>query len=370
MILNINLPRVGLMGMLLLVISGCAEKGNVKPINDNSDVFCLNDFMKDDIVKVAVSKTPITESISLNARVEANPDKLVQFVSLVSGVVTKTYFSLGEEVNKGQLLLEMTSSELSNLNAQFQSLKSQIEVAQRNLQSVQEMHQDKIASQRDLIEAQSNLDVLQAELKNTQAQLALYKPSAKVGVFQVRASASGTIINKNVAAGMQISAEGEPLFTISDLNEVWIMANIYAGNLPYVKQDMPVEIKALPYSGEVFNGKINAISQVFDANERVVKARINMDNKDGKLLPGMLVDVKVEKDEGVLANAAPLNALIFDNNQYFLVMYKSDCDIEVRRVTPTVQNATTVFFENNIEAGEQIITKNHLLIYNHLKSRK
>lgn len=200
--------------------------------------------------------------------------------------------------------------------------------------------------------------------------MALYKPSAKLGVFQVRASATGTIISKNVAAGMQISAEGEPLFTISDLNEVWIMANIYAGNLPYVKRDMPVEIKALPYSGEVFNGKINAISQVFDANERVVKARINMDYKDGKLLPGMLVDVKVEKDEGVLANAAPLNALIFDNNQYFLVMYKSDCDIEVRRVTPTVQNATTVFFENNIEAGEEIITKNHLLIYNHLKSRK
>lgn len=161
MILNINLHRVFIMGMLLFVISGCAEKENVKPINDNSAAFCLNDFMKDDIVKVAVNKTPITESISLNARVEANPDKLVQFVSLVSGVVTKTYFSLGEEVKKGQLLLEMTSSELSNLNAQFQSLKSQIEVAQRNLQSVQEMHQDKIASQRDLIEAQSNLAVLQ-----------------------------------------------------------------------------------------------------------------------------------------------------------------------------------------------------------------
>src|SRR5690606_25355499 len=107
--------------------------------------FCLNDFMKDDILKVAVVKKPISESILLNANVESNPDKTVHFVSLVSGVITKTYFTLGEEVKKGQLLLEMMSSELSSLSSQKLSVQSQILVAQRELESVQEMHNDKIA---------------------------------------------------------------------------------------------------------------------------------------------------------------------------------------------------------------------------------
>ncbi|MBO3097268.1 efflux RND transporter periplasmic adaptor subunit [Gelidibacter pelagius] len=367
---NTNLYRLTLFAFLLLLISGCAKNKNEHIIHKETTTFCLNDFMKDDIVKVAVEKRTITESIILNAQVEANPDKLVHFVSLVSGVVTKTYFSSGDKVKKGQLLLEMMSSELSSLTSQKSSLKSQILVAQRELESVQEMHHDKIASQRDLIEAQSSLDVLRAELQNINAQLNLYSASAERGVFQVRASSSGTIISKNVAAGMQVSAEGDPLFTISDLNEVWIMANIYAGNIPYVKQGMPVEIKALPYAEEVFIGEINVVSQVFDSNERVLKARIVMDNKDGKLMPGMLVDVTVEKEDGLMANAAPVDALIFDDNQHFLVLYKSDCDIEVRKVTPTIQNANTVYFENNIKEGEQIITKNHLLIYNHLKALK
>ena len=326
--------------------------------------------MKDDIKKVPVQKSPISESILLNAMVESNPDNVVHFVSLVSGVVTKTYFSLGEKVKKGELLIEMMSSELNSLSSQKTSLQSQILVAQREWESVQEMHRDKIASQRDLIEAQSNLDILKAELQNTTAQLNLFSASRDGGVFQVKAPTSGTIISKNVASGMQISAESDPLFTISDLSDVWIMANIYAGNIPYVKKDMPVDITALAYPDASFSGKINSISQVFDSNERVLKARIVMDNADGKLMPGMLVDAKVEREDGVLANAAPINALIFDDNQHFLVLYKSDCEIEVRKVVPNIQNSTHVFFENTIEEGEQIIVKNQLLIYNHLKALK
>ena len=364
-------PLIHLFLVLLMLVSSCSQNThkNDMVIADQSD-FCLNDFMKDDIKKVPVERTPVKESILLSAKVEANPDKVVHFVSLVSGVVTKTYFSLGEEVKKDQLLIEMMSSELSDLTSQKSSVTSQILVAERQLESVQEMHKDKIASQKDLIEAQSNLNVLHAELQNINAQLQLYRASRERGVFQIKAPASGTIISKNIAPGMQVSADSEPLFTISDLSQVWIMANIYAGNIPFVKKDMQVEIKALPYADEPFTGKINSISQVFDANDRVLKARVIMDNEEGKLMPGMMVDVNVEKEEGILANAAPINALIFDDNQHFLVFYKSDCDIEVRKVIPHVQNETHVFFENNIEEGEQIVTKNHLLIYNHLKALK
>ena len=364
---KINLLYV--LAFLLILVSSCSQNNKQVTVVEETG-FCLNNFMKDDIIKVPVKKSPISESILLNANVESNPDKKVHFVSLVSGVVTKSYFTLGEEVKKGQLLLEMMSSELSSLNSQKISLQSQILVAQRELESVQEMHIDKIASQRDLMEAQSNLDILKAELQNANAQLNMFSASSDRGVFQVKAPTSGTIISKNIASGMQISAESDPLFTISDLSEVWIMANIYAGNIPYVKKDMSVEITAVAYPGELFSGKISAISQVFDSNERVLKARIVMDNADGKLMPGMLVDAKVEKEDGILGNAAPINALIFDDNQHFLVLYKSDCDIEVRKVTPNVQNNTHVFFENNIEEGEQIIVKNHLLIYNHLKALK
>ncbi len=148
------------------------------------------------------------------------------------------------------------------------------------------------------------------------------------------------------------------------------MANIYAGNVKYVKENMKVDIKVFAYQDEVFTGKINTLSQVFDADERVLKARIVMDNSTNKLMPGMLVDVVVEKELGISAIAVPANALIFDNNQHFLLIYKNECAIEVRQVRPSVQNSMYVFFDKDLEVGEKIVSKNHLLIYNHLKDLK
>lgn len=352
----------------LMIFGSCAEKEKQEIIEPEQ--FCLSDYMQENIKIDTVARAPITESILLNAKVAANPDKVVHFVSLVSGVVTRTNFSLGEEVRKGQVLMEIRSAELSGLTSQKASLQSQILVAQRDLEAVQEMHDDKIASHKDLIEAQSNLDILVSELNNTKAQLDLYSAGNEQGVFQIKAASSGIIINKNIASGMQISAEGDPLFTIADIKEVWIVANIYAGNVPYIKKAMKVDIKASAYPDEVFTGEINTISQVFDAEERVLKARIIMDNTTGHLMPGMLVDVVVEKQEDRMANSVPINALIFDDNQHFLLRYTSECDVEILKVSPVVQNEKHVFFENNIEEGDKIISKNHLLIYNHLKALK
>lgn len=362
-----NLTNISLYALLIsiLFLTGCAEEA--KEIKE-TEKYCLDELMKEKITIDTALSSPVTEILALTGKVEYNSDKVINFVSLVGGVITNTYFSLGEQVKKGQLLAEIKSTELSNLLSQKRSHQSQILVAQRALESVQEMHQDKIASQKDLIEAQSNLVVLTSELENIEAQLNLYSASSERGVFQIKAPSSGIIVNKSIAPGMQISAEGDPLFTISDLNEVWIMANIYAGNVAYIKEKMNVDIKALAYPDEVFSGKINALSQVFDADERVLKARIVMDNSNSKLMPGMLVDVLVEKKTGISAIAVPANALIFDNNQHFLLVYKGDCDIEVRPVSPFVQNSNQVFFENNVEVGDKVISKNQLLIYNRLKA--
>lgn len=364
-----NFKRIYNLGLFSLLISllfftGCAD--SEKEAKETPG-YCLDDFMKQKITIDTALSAPVTETLALTGKVEYNPDKVINFVSLVGGVITNTYFSLGDEVKKGQLLAEIKSTELSNLLSQKRSHQSQILVAKRGLESVQAMHHDKIASQKDLVEAQSNLDVLVAELENIEAQLSLYSASSERGVFQIKAPSSGIVVKKSIAPGMQISADGDPLFTISDLSEVWIMANVYSGNVAYIKENMKVDIKVLAYQDEVFTGKINTLSQVFDADERVLKARIVMDNSTNMLMPGMLVDVLVAKELGTSSIAAPANALIFDNNQHFLLIYKNDCDIEVRSVSPSVQNAKNAFFDKDLEAGEKIISKNHLLIYNHLK---
>lgn len=349
---------------LALSIVACSEKKE-EAVKDEK--YCLDASFKKDIEFVTATVQNISEGIHLTGTIEANPDKVVSFKSLFSGVVTTTHFSLGQQVQKGQLLAEVSSTEYSALNAELKSAESQIRVAETKLKSVTAMFKDGIASQRDLNEAQSELDVLNAEKAKVSSNRNLYSASNSKSVFQIKAPATGIITSKNIAAGMQIAADAEePLFTISNLDDVWVMANVYASNLQNIKEGMPVEITTASYPDEVFKGKISVIAQVFDEQAKVIKARIVLNNNGHKLKPGMLADIMALKEQENRAVSVPSSEIIFSDNENYVLVYKSDCDIEVRKLKILARNANTVFIEGGLKENEKVISKNQLLIFSRL----
>ncbi|WP_207492489.1 efflux RND transporter periplasmic adaptor subunit [Aridibaculum aurantiacum] len=353
--------------LLTLLISSCKQNEKQALASQPSD-FCLDDQLQKDLNIVQPGKKTIEEPISLTGAVEANPDKVVHFTSLVNGIVSATYFSLGDKVTKGQVLAELRSTELSSLQSELSSLSSQIQVAEQKKKSVQSMFDDGIASQKELSEAQSELDILRSQRQKVTADLSLYSASAGKGVFQIKAPASGIVTAKTVSAGTQITSEGEPLFTISNLNEVWVTVNVYASNIRNIQQGMPVEIKTLSYPGETFTGKIAAISQALDEEARVLKARVVLPNPGFRLKPGMLVDVMALKQQLVEAITVPTAALVFDNNQHYVVVQKDRCNIEARQVEVLANHNGTTFLHSTLSESDKIISKNHLLIYEQLKN--
>jgi cobalt-zinc-cadmium efflux system membrane fusion protein len=352
--------------MPLALLFSCNEK---ETVTEKNEKFCLNDDLKKKVTIEEIKREPVSETFTLTGNVTYNSDNVIQFTSLINGVVTNTYFSLGDYVKKGQVLAEIKSTELNGLQSENKSVESQLAVAQRQLASVKSMFEDGIASQKDLIQAESEVKVLKASLENIKSNLALYSASPEKSVFQIKAPSNGFIVAKNMSSGMQISSGSEPLFTISDLNEVWVMVNIYATDMQNIRENMEVKIKTLAYPDEVFSGKISALSQVFDAEEHVLKARIVMKNTDLKLKPGMSADIILNKSNASAESllAVPVKAVIFDDNQNFLVVYKDDCNLEIRQVDPVTKNREVVYFDKGIQENEKIISKNQLLIYESLK---
>ena len=95
-----------------------------------------------------------------------------------------------------------------------------------------------------------------------------------------------------------------------------------------------------------------------------------MNNHDMKLRPGMSADITLPiKSSTQNALAIPKKALIFDNNQSYVLVYENDCDIEIRPVTETASNDALVYVNDGIKEGEKIIVTNGLLIYENLKSQ-
>ncbi|KMQ70621.1 efflux RND transporter periplasmic adaptor subunit [Chryseobacterium koreense] len=329
--------------------------------------YCISQDLKKDTRITAVSMQPIEESITLTGEVESNSDKTVPYVSMVDGVVADTFFSLGDYVKQGQILATVKSASVNEMQDDSQTLQAQLAVAKRKLSAVQSMYKDDIASQKDLEEARAEVNILQSNISKTRKNMQVY--SAGQSTIQIKAPASGYVIEKNISKGMPVAAGGEQLFVVSNLDKVWVMANVYATNMRHIYVNQPAAVKTLAYPDERFSGRINAVSQVFNENERVLKAKIIMDNNNMKLRPGMSADIELPiKTKDLLAIAVPTKSLIFDNNQNYVIVYKNDCDMQIRMVNEISTNNNTSYIEGDIKAGEKIISTNALLIYENLKS--
>lgn len=359
---HILLPILGLM-----LVYGCGKKEETKDPKDEK--FCIDKDLKEKITIESAQKRLVSESINLTGNITYNNDHVVQFNSLVEGIITKTTFSLGDYVKKGQVLAEIKSTELNSMQSESKSIQSQLSVAQRQLQATKSMFDDGIASQKDLMQAQSELDVLKSSLENVKANLAMFSASSERAVFQIKAPTEGYVVAKNISPGMQITSGSEPLFTISDLKEIWVLVNVYTSNLKNVTENMLVDVTTPAYPGEVFKGKIAMLAKVFDADEHVLKARIVLENKNLKLKPGMTADIIIDKRLGdEMLVAVPAKAAIFDNNRDYILIYKNDCTIETREINPIIKNNNWIYFNKGVKEGEKVITKNHLLIHERLKN--
>lgn len=317
---------------------------------------------------LTVTGSPVIQKIRFNGKVSYNPNAVVNYVSLVGGIVNNSFLTLGDQVEKNQVLAEIKSAELNSIAAEVQQTRSLLTVAERQLVSTRGFYDDGISSEKDLIVATSEVDNLKSELNRLQTNLQLYSASPEKGVFQIKAPVSGYVVNNNLSSGMQISAEGDPLFTISNLDEVWVNFNIYATDIHLIKEGMEVEITTSAYPAETFTGKIDRISQVIDPVENVLKARVVMENPQMLLKPGLNVEaiVKIEKDEN--AWKLPNDAVVFHNDAYYGIVVNSRCDMSIRQLNIVSRDEKMVYIDNGLEEGEKVITESALLFFDELST--
>lgn len=354
---------------LLFLTAGCQSEEETEEITV-PDHTCLKEEVKKSLSFHPVERKPVVDYIHLTGTIEVNPEKVVKFHSLVSGIISATYFSLGDYVEKGQLLAEMKSTELSSMQAEVRSIKARIRTAERNLESAEALYTDEMLTHKELEEARSELIILRADLDKTRANLSLYSASPEKDVFQIKAPASGVVTDKSINPGWQINDPEDPLFVISDLNEIWVLADIYASNVRHITRGMDVEITTMAYPEEVIPGKISQITQTVDPEDRVLKARIRLPNVKGHFRPGMLADIWAINPAEEELPAVPRASLVFYDDRHYVVVYRDDCDMEIREVSPGLENEQLTYIDQGLEEGETVISGNPLLIFDQIRHFK
>lgn len=353
------------LGMLATACNSQQKNGS-EPKKTSQD--CLTTQQLSALKPTEVTPVPVIEKLRLTGKVTYNPNAMVNYVSLVSGVIVHSYVSLGDHVKKDQVLAEIKSAELNAMKSEVRQLKAKLKVADRELESVRHFYEDGIASEREWIEAQSDKENLESELESLQNTLDMYHAVSGKDYFQIKAPQSGFMVDNKLVTGLQIGAEGEPLFTISDMNEVWININIYATDFRFVKEGMPIDIKVNAYPNQVFNGKINRISHVMDPDENVLKAQVALKNEGFLLKPGLQVEgiVRMEKDEKMPRLSD--RSVVYHNNKYYVMIIEDACRVYSREVKLYLQDEHTMYIQSGLKAGEHIVSANALLEFEHFLS--
>jgi len=104
--------------------------------------------------------------------------------------------------------------------------------------------------------------------------------------FELRSPVSGVVVEKAVKEGDYVQT-GQPLFTIADLGNLWLVLSAYESDLPWLRYGQSVEFSVEAYPGETFTGTIAFIEPELDRRTRTVSVRVNVPNPDGRLKPGM-----------------------------------------------------------------------------------
>ncbi len=306
-----------------IIIGGC-EKTTKDPAAEAPPVATVEHQSDQNLVTVdKPERFPLVEAAAheatstLNVTGSVNPDvsREIPVVSIASGRVVAIHVRLGDYVHKGQLIMEVQSTDISGAFDQYLKAVADEHLANTQLERAKILFDRGAIATSQLEIAQDGEDDAKADLVAAEQQLHVLgidkdHPGETVKVY---APASGFIIQQNVteAATAGVTYAGSAnAFTIADLSHVWIICDVYENDLATVHLGQEADIRLNAYPDKVVKGTISDIGAVLDPNIRTGKVRIQVENPGDLMRLGMFATATFHGKRPEMHTTVPAAAVL------------------------------------------------------------
>lgn len=351
----------------LTLLAACKHK--TEETADTKQQVCISDSMAKIITIDTAKTTDMKDELTLSGEVSSDDNKVIKVFPFSSGQVMEVKVSLGDHVDKGQTLAVMRSADVAGNYTDLTSTSSDVAVAKRQLSQAEYLYKNGISSERDYTEAKENYNKAIAANRKVQQQISINGGgnTNASGSLVIKAPESGYIVEKNITQGSFIRQDNSgSMFTISNMKDVWIWANVFESDISKVKKGYTAKVTTLAYPGKVFTGKVDEVSSVLDPDNKVMKIKIVLPNPDMLLKPEMFTTVIVSNSENQQAVSIPAKAVVFDSSKNYVVVYNSKCDLKVREVSVIKTVDDISYIGSGLQPGDKIVSKNQLMLYDAL----
>jgi len=375
----VNMRLVSGCVLLAVLVGGCGEGGKteaVQPADKNKPAGEANHApeVRPQIVVEEVQLKPLAGDLSLPGKVQYSEDRYAKVSSPLVGRVVEVRAKLGDKVAAGQVLLSLESADLGAAYSDFVKAESDFQLSKRNYELANDLYETKAMSKKDLVQAENDFLKAQAEFRRTRERLlALRVPAEELDKprterlitsrFDLKSPLAGTVVERNVTVGQMVGADPtQVLYTIADLNELQVVAEVYERDLSRVSKGVAVTVTVEAYPDETFSGTIVYVGDVVDPTTRTIKVRCNVTNRDLKLKPEMFARVRLRVGSSRPVLALPKEAVIEVGGQAYVFVQAADGRYVRRPVVTGTMSGDTIQIREGLQSGERVVVKGALLL--------
>jgi len=257
-------------------------------------------------------------------------------------------FKLGDNVNKGEIIIRLEDSEYEN-NIQIESRKLQLEIADQEQ-----------VKQRELLQlgGATGGQVKNAEISASNARYALDNAILNLEKMNVKAPFDGVITNlPHYTADVKI-ANNQPMVSIMNYANLYLEVNFAESNMPYIQANQSVHITQPTLPLDTLRGVISEISPAISSETRTFKCKILIQNSELKLRPGMFVkaEVVIDRSEGVIV--IPKNILQTARNRKYVYVVERNTAVS-RNLTIGIEDDDNVEILDGLYENDQLIIRGY-----------
>lgn len=365
-----TLPKPAFLPALLLasLLTACQGKQEPPPATEAEDpsiVTVAPDLLKK-LTIAAVGEGEMADVLRVPARIEVDEQRVARIGAAVTGRVTDIRTELGQRVRRGEVLATLHSTELSSAQLVYLKALSQEGLQQRAVSRAKLLFESDVISAAELQRRESELLQAQAErhashdqlivLGMTEADIRKLSETRSVhSISSVTSTLDGAVIERKVAQG-EVVQPADALFTVADLSHVWLVAEVPEQQAGQVRAGGSSEAEIPALGDQLIKGKLIFVSDTVSAETRTVTARMDVENSDLSIKPGMLATMLIS---GALHKRVmvPVIAVVRDNNRDHVFVQLDAQRFQLRAVKLGQEHGGVAPVLEGLSEGEKIVTE-------------
>ena len=379
-------PLLAVLGLVeIFVGTGCrgaaAASSSAQPVSSASappaeEVWLTAKQVEEQGIKTeVVSERDLDKPIITSGRVALDDTRTAHVFSPVTGRIVKVIAELGQQVKEGDPLAIIESPDIGTAESDANKAQADLIAADNDRKRKKDLFAKQAGSAADVETAEDNYRKAVAEAERARQKLALLRTGSvdSVGMtYTIPAPIKGEVLSLNIHRGAEVQGQysggaTQELFTIGDLENIWVVGDLYEMDFARVHVGAPVSVSVVAYPKKAFDGSVDWISGSLDSSTRTARVRSTFSNADKQLRPEMFATVRfsVDKKRGL---AVPQNAVLKLGETTVVFIKQPDGEdgtVRFKRFPVTVSERVTNDFyevERGLKAGDVVVTDGAILL--------